>query len=535
MEAENKNKSVELFRTLVFDYSCNDASYAPYLTSLLKTNDNVNNFMFNRMADSHAKIATKDLEHIVFDKMNNISNLPKYFVRGATYDARAAYDSYEFNYNYKENNREDIIKALDDLFNKGKITHNEYHHKVSEAKKPVKVHFGSKDLYYDRLNGNISHEDFIEERYRPLNSIGEANQNGNRFFDFYEDGTVIFKPDKKHIFRLVISNMFPSHQVLYSAMCKLANEGKLSVTVKLTLNTIHFTCDFMKLYELADIDLLKKASTYHFKVNRIAAIDMNPNYIGFSIIQWYGSEKFKVLYTNVYSFKEITDEMTRLKRLGYKNSSDEMKYLYNKLEHEVIEVAIQMVRVATGFNAETFALEDLKIKSKDAGKGKNYNELVNNKWLRTVLVGELEKMSLLSGMKFQKVMAEFSSVYGNFKYRQLRDKEGNSLFPDMVCASIEISRRAYEFVSRYINKTTKDKDVKRKVVVKHPYTMYEDLYVQSLEEFNILDEYGSSIEDIYYKHIKSGAKVKVRVGLDRAAMTQLARERQFCSVKSKIK
>ena len=99
-----------------------------------------------------------------------------------------------------------------------------------------------------------------------------------------------------------------------------------------------------------------------------------------------------------------------------------MKHLFNKLEYEITQVAIQMVKLAIAFNCETFALEDLKIKSKDANKGKNYNELVNNKWLRTTLVSEIEKMSLLSGLKFHKVPAAFSSVYGNFKYRQLKDK-----------------------------------------------------------------------------------------------------------------
>jgi hypothetical protein len=346
---------------------------------------------------------------------------------------------------------------------------------------------------------------------------------------------VIFKPVKGKSFELVITNLDPKHQVLFSAMCRLANEGKIAVSVKLSKKKIYFSCDFIKLYELADVNLYKKIKSYHYKTNRIAAIDMNPNYIGFSIIQWYGSECFKILYSNVYSFKELTDEMSRLKKLGCNFSSDEMKHLFNKLEHEIIEVAIQMVRLAIAFNCETFALEDLKIKSKDANKGKNYNELVNNKWLRTTLVGEIEKMSLLSGLRFHKVPAEFSSIYGNFKYRQLKDKSGNPMFPDMVCASIEISRRAYEFISRYVNKTTKDKEIKRKVVVKHPYTMYEDLYAQSLEEFNIQNAYGSSIEDIYYKYIKSGPCVKVRVGLDRAAMTQPARKRSFCSSKSKVK
>ena len=533
---ENRSEThIELFRTLPFEYLCEDTTFMPYLESCLRTNDSVNNFMFNRMSDAHTKMSVSELEHLVADKMNNISSLPKYFIRGAVYDAKAQYDSYEFIYDYKENNRKEIIKSLDAAFNEGKMKHNEYHHEVAKAKKPVRVHFGTNTLFHDRIKGSISHEEFVEERHRPLNSIGEANQKGNRFFEFNEDGKIVFKPEKGKRFEFTITNLDAKRRVLFAAMCKLANESKIAVSVKLTKKRILFSCDFIKLYEFADVDLYKKIKSYHYKTNRIAAIDMNPNYIGFSIIQWYGSESFKVLYSNVYDFKEITDEMTRLKKLSYGFSSDEMKHLFNKLEYEITQVAIQMVKLAIAFNCETFALEDLKIKSKDANKGKNYNELVNSKWLRTTLVGEIEKMSLLSGLKFHKVPAEFSSVYGNFKYRQLRDKSGNPMFPDMVCASIEISRRAYEFISRYVNNTTKDKEVKRKVVVKHPYTMYERLYAQSLEEFNIQDAYGSSIEDIYYKFIKSGPHVKDRVGLDRAAATQTDRKRSFCSDKSKVK
>ena len=57
-------------------------------------------------------MSVSELEHLVFDKMNNISCLPKYFIRCAAYDAKAQYDSYEFIYDYKENNREEPPQYL---------------------------------------------------------------------------------------------------------------------------------------------------------------------------------------------------------------------------------------------------------------------------------------------------------------------------------------------------------------------------------------------------------------------------------------
>jgi hypothetical protein len=80
----------------------------------------------------------------------------------------------------------------------------------------------------------------------------------------------------------------------------------------------------------------------------------------------------------------------------------------------------------------------LKINSDDKNKGKKFNKLVNNLWNRNALVNNLIKRCNIFNIKLLKVKPEYSSFIGNFLYRSLN-------LPDMVLASIELGRRAYEF------------------------------------------------------------------------------------------
>ena len=73
-----------------------------------------------------------------------------------------------------------------------------------------------------------------------------------------------------------------------------------------------------------------------------------------------------------------------------------------------------------------------------------------------------------------KVKPEYSSFIGNFLYRSLN-------LPDMVLASIEIGRRGYEFYNQYISKT---KEIKKNII-KPDLSMFNKLYLKSLEEFKL--------------------------------------------------
>ena len=73
-----------------------------------------------------------------------------------------------------------------------------------------------------------------------------------------------------------------------------------------------------------------------------------------------------------------------------------------------------------------------------------------------------------------KVKAEYSSFVGNFLFRTLN-------LPDPILASIEISRRGYEFYNQYI---TKLKNIKKNII-QPDLTKFKQLYLKSLEEFKL--------------------------------------------------
>ena len=100
-------------------------------------------------------------------------------------------------------------------------------------------------------------------------------------------------------------------------------------------------------------------------------------------------------------------------------------------------MAKHLLRLAKSFRVGTFVKEDLNIKSKDAGKGKNFNRLVNNKWKRNLLDRILTKDCYLHSIKIMNIACAYSSVIGNIHYE----------IPDPCAAAMEICRRAIQKTS----------------------------------------------------------------------------------------
>ena len=171
------------------------------------------------------------------------------------------------------------------------------------------------------------------------------------------------------------------------------------------------------------------------------AIDMNPNYIGYSIVDWKSSSIYNVIKTGVISIKELNDKQNRSKE----DSTRQVKYS-NKRKTNIDLISKNLINTAIYYKCSIFSIEELNFDTKDNERGKKYNRLVNNTWCRNRLVNNLTKRCNINGIRLQSVKSEYSSFIGNILYREL-------YLPDMVLSSIEIGRRAYVFVSQYINKT----------------------------------------------------------------------------------
>ena len=368
--------------------------------------------------------------------------------------------------------------------------------------------FGGKKNFIARCKGKITKDEFLKKRLSNLYIIGEANYHGNRFIIINEDlESFTFKPTKKDRIILYIDGRYKRYKSILNKLYHLQQDKQIPITYELDNEYIYITYNEGLVEQHIDYKPIK---------NRIFAIDLNPNYIGWSVVDWKSSSKFEVVKSGVVSIKDINDIDFGLK--GKSSESKERKYINNKRIFETYEISKLLVNTAIYYRCEIFGLEELNIKSKDTTRGKHYNKLVNNVWNRDKLVNNIKKRCNIYSIRVMLAKPNYSSFVGNFLFRDLN-------LPDMTLASIEIGRRCYEFKTQYVDKTKN----KRKNIILPDVNDFNDRYIKSLEEFNIPVEIKDLVK-IYY--FLKNAKSRYRVSLD--DLNRLEFSRCF-SNKSKVK
>ena len=358
-----------------------------------------------------------------------------------------------------------------------------------------KVIFGGKKLFIEKCQNKISKEEFKIKKLRPIYSVGESPQKGNRKFSIVTENHIIFKPTREEHFLLEI-NPSKNYQKYLLELSELANQKKIPIDFKLDLNYIYITFDLNK---------LKSEKIISDKIkDRYFAIDMNPNYVGYTVIDWVDGQNYKIVDKGCFSLKKLNDYDDSLKGKGLASDSKERKYITDKRNYEISDIAHKLERIANHYRCEYFVMEDLSIPSKDNGKGKRFNRLCNQQWCRNRFCNILKKLCKLDKIKILEVIPNYSSFIGNLVYRKER-------LPDFVLASIEISRRGYEFNHQYI---LKDKD-KKKNIVQGNFDEDKVVYIQSLEELGI-DEIPSSFQELY--DIIKKSKTRYRFPLEQCSM-----------------
>ena len=304
--------------------------------------------------------------------------------------------------------------------------------------------------------------------------------------------------------KLVLPNLKKGIKKILVKLKDLQNSCSIPISYKLDLDYVYLTFDESKVFE--------KNVELNVKKNRVLAIDMNPNYIGWSIVDWMNERDFKVVKTGCYSFKYLNDKQFALKltkkqrnelkkkeRLALTNKAKvKSTYFNNKRKHEIIEVAKDLMNVVKSCQCELVVCEDLNLKSQDRSKGRNLNRLCNSFFIRNAFINNLNKRCNVEGIKFLKVVPQYSSFIGNFLYRGLK-------LPDPILASIELGRRGYEFNLQYIEKLKE----KSKNIVQPNFKKFDNLIAKSLEEFGIKENFKDLI-DLYYV-FKKDSKMMYRV------------------------
>ena len=289
---------------------------------------------------------------------------------------------------------------------------------IQERQGNKKVIFGGKTLYKIYLRKLINKEEFNKQRQLPLSSQGEMLQKGNRMFDFHFDNqSLTFKISKKKHVDIQLGNIHRKLQNELNKLNELCYDKKTTVSIRLNNDYIWITYDEK---------LLSKSLKFNeLKDNRVMGLDLNPNYIGLSVIEFDKEDKFKVLYKQVFELKELTDKTVSK----------------NKRHYEIIKICHTINDLINYWKCKKLSIEDLNIKSSDKGQGKNFNRLCNNVWDRGLVSNKLTMLSNIYGYELVKVNPAYSSFIGNLSY-------GDKTTPDMIAASIEIARRAYKKYER---------------------------------------------------------------------------------------
>lgn len=285
---------------------------------------------------------------------------------------------------------------------------------IQERNGNKKVIFGGKLLYKRYLRKLINKEEFNKQRQLPISSQGEMLQKGNRMFDFHFDNqSIVFKISKNKHINIQLGNIHRNLQKELNKLNELCYNKKATVSIRLNNDYIWITYDEKLLDNSMKFNELKD--------NRVMGLDLNPNYIGLSVIEFDKEDNFKVLYKQVFDLKRLTD----------KNTSN------NKRQYEIIKICHTISNLINYWKCKKLSIEDLNIKSSDKGQGKTFNRLCNNVWNRSLISNKLMMLSNIYGYELIEVNPVYSSFIGNLVY-------GNSETPDMVAASIEIARRGYK-------------------------------------------------------------------------------------------
>jgi len=332
---------------------------------------------------------------------------------------------YRYSYNrfYDGLSKKEIYHKINTLNNveliKGRLINDcvDFAYRLYEKDKETndKSIFGGKKFFILKCKNKLTNEQFSQKRLIPLYLQGETARNGNRNFKFdIFNKIIIFKYNKQNLFVLSVK---PSKNQLNQLieLQDLCQQNKSKFTITLTQDYINISFEPKK-HEI--INLLE---------DRFVGIDLNPTNIGLSIC----NSKMKIINSYNFDFSEI---INKIKALKVSSNSKKMKYLNNKLNHEILEISKRISNISKHYKCKYIFIEDLNFKGVD--KGKVFNRLTKNLWKRNILIENLEKRCNINGQKLFKINPAYSSFIGNCMYD----------FIDPINASIEIARRGYEII-----------------------------------------------------------------------------------------
>jgi len=409
-----------------------------------------------------------------FDFLTNLKSrysMTVYEINCLKIDVKAKISQYKINKEKLQSEIESIKKDITKLNKKEKLTKKETRTLFKLNKKlfyknrnlSKNITFGGRDLLKQISfinNDKIKNKELIkqktdkyhENRILPINYFGSLNDyNSNRYFNFdFENNIIVYKPaiSKKINISYNISKKY-KNDLLKLHQIKDLKQQSISITLtakylcvtfddtkinnynfdnKLYLKKIKYVTDKderSRLYkeqcvELNDFKLINKKS------NRYASIDLNPEYIGVSIMNKIDDKNFKLVDSFCYNLSNL------IGKSGLASTHVNSKYLTNKRKYEIGVIYTDLFRKLIHYKVGYFVIEDLNFKPKNINDlPKEFNRKTKNVWNLNFQKHLINKHCNQTGIQLIEVNPVYTSFIGNILYDKF----------DPINAAIEIGRR----------------------------------------------------------------------------------------------
>ena len=299
-------------------------------------------------------------------------------------------------------------------------------YKAFKTKTSTKLIFGGIKNWKKLHHGLITLDEFNAIRNKkPILFVGRVSDpKGNRKFELdIVNNQIVFKQSKHNHHYLKIKTSNSRFEMLQ----------KLQIISKTTKTPITYKLSDKNIYVCFDESVLMEGE-YDYIVNRIGSLDLNPNYIAFTV-QDFDRKDSKIIYRKIFDLTKLNNTL---------NSS--------KIKHELLEVSKTISILVKHYKCEIVGLEQLNMVSKNHNKGRYLNRLINNTWNRNIFINNLKKRLNILGVKHQEIGPQYSSTIGCLN---------NPEETDSIAAALEIGRRTYIFLNKFIHKNKEflDKDI----------------------------------------------------------------------------
>jgi|CZKI01.1.fsa_nt_gi hypothetical protein len=291
-----------------------------------------------------------------------------------------------------------------------------------------KVVFGGRRALLERAQGRMSRQEWRSARLMPLYVEGHAKsygaQGGNHLvtLDIVSERVIYHGPDGRDFpIKLCLSRKSREYRrrlIGLQARCE-------------TLRDVPFTATINE-SEIALSWSEPPPPVACGIANRVLALDLNPARLGWAVVErgHAGPGTSRCVAWGVFEYSDFA------RRLGF-TSDDPRSLAHNrKRRYELAILAKKVAVLAKHHRVCAVVTERLALGPKDHGKGRRYNRLINQVWLRRGLLEPLTRRLAGAGIAHAEENPAFSSKLGNHLWADVLR------IPDPACAAVELGRRA---------------------------------------------------------------------------------------------